>query len=91
MKFDASSAKEKDNTIFTYVLKLSGTEIGSPSEFLRIVIFSGIIVAVLACLILLRQSWSIKKIKRKIDYDKLGEDSSAPAPEKRIFSQFRKI
>ena len=33
MKFDASSAKEQDNTIFTYVLKLSGTEIGTLSSY----------------------------------------------------------
>lgn len=31
MKLEASSAKEKENTIFTYVFKLSGTEIGRSS------------------------------------------------------------
>ena len=97
MRLEASSAKEKENTIFTYVLKLSGTEIGSTSRLLKWIIeSSGIIVAVLACLILLppllRKCLAIKKNRKKIDYDRIGEDFGAasrqqPWPTKTAYEQ----
>ena len=82
MKLEASSAKEKENTIFTYVLKLSGTEIGKTSWIVRQIIKSlGIIVAVLACLVLmpplLRKFCATKKNRKRIDYDRIEEDFGA--------------